>query len=157
MAIIRHRFPTQNWSNRQGGGKPAMPTSLRLPRPKRRIGLRWMTSRTNRSGERMTRSHIGIVGRLGHFLLDDMEEALSHLGHIVTRYEYPGALDTNGPELDALIAGSGFHCSREFVASSPHLRGVVSPVTGIEWIDLSAATDLGIVVANGQTPENTES
>jgi phosphoglycerate dehydrogenase-like enzyme len=43
------------------------------------------------------------------------------------------------------------------MAASPHLRGVVSPVTGIEWIDVSAATNLCIVVANGQTPENTES
>jgi phosphoglycerate dehydrogenase-like enzyme len=43
------------------------------------------------------------------------------------------------------------------MAASPYLRGVVSPVTGIEWIDVSAATDLCIVVANGQTPANTES
>ena len=32
-----------------------------------------------------------------------------------------------------------------------------SPITGIEGIDIAAATELGIVVANGQTRENTES
>jgi phosphoglycerate dehydrogenase-like enzyme len=96
----------------------------------------------------MAQSRIGIMGRLGHFLLDDIERALRHLGHLVTRYKNPGVLDAN-THIDALIAGSGFHYSREFMASSPYLRGIVSPVTCIEWIDVSAATDLGIVVANG--------
>lgn len=108
----------------------------------------------------MAQSHIGIVGRLGHFLLDDIEGALRHLGHVVTRYEGSGLLDTKketGLDADVLVAAPGFRCSREFMASSPRLRGVVSPVTGIEWIDVSAATDLCIVVANGQTAENSES
>jgi phosphoglycerate dehydrogenase-like enzyme len=108
----------------------------------------------------MTKSHIGIVGGLGHFLVDDIERALTHLGHIVIRSEDPGSLGPetrSGVQVDALISAPGFHCSREFMASLPYLRGVVSPVTGVEWIDVSAATDLCIVVANGQTHENTES
>ena len=43
------------------------------------------------------------------------------------------------------------------MASANRLRGVVSPVTGTEGFDIGAATELGIIVANGQTRENTES
>jgi D-3-phosphoglycerate dehydrogenase len=37
---------------------------------------------------------------------------------------------------------------------APHLRGIVSPFIGTEGIDEVAATELGIMVANGQVPEN---
>src|SRR5712672_509117 len=39
----------------------------------------------------------------------------------------------------------------------PQLRGLISPITGIEGFDRPAATERGIVIANGQTPENYES
>jgi D-3-phosphoglycerate dehydrogenase len=58
---------------------------------------------------------------------------------------------------DALVVTPRFRCSLELMASIPGLRGVVSPVTGIEGIDVSAATDLGVIVANGHTRENSES
>jgi D-3-phosphoglycerate dehydrogenase len=41
--------------------------------------------------------------------------------------------------------------------SAPRLRAVISPITGIDIIDVEAATELGIIVANGHIPENTES
>jgi phosphoglycerate dehydrogenase-like enzyme len=69
---------------------------------------------------------------------------------------YPDA-DALHRATDALVAAPRFRCSREVMASAPRLRGVVSPVTGIEGIDLSAATDLGVIVANGQKRENSES
>jgi len=43
---------------------------------------------------------------------------------------------------------------REILAHAPALRGVVFPTIGTESIDLQAANELGVVVANGPTPEN---
>ena len=82
------------------------------------------------------------------------------LGHQV--HSYPDADALHGDtasfgDTDVLVATPRFHCSRQILASAPRLRGVVSPVTGIEGIDISAATDLGVIVANGQTRENSES
>ena len=90
----------------------------------------------------------------------DIAKALRGIGHQVSRYEDPDSLhrDTRRlAEVEVLIAAPRFPCTRELMASVPRLRGIVSPVTGIEGIDVSAATDLGIVVANGQTAENSES
>ena len=56
-----------------------------------------------------------------------------------------------------LYAVSTLHVTREVMAASPHLRAVISPYTGTEGFDEKAATDLGILVANGQPPENYES
>ena len=44
--------------------------------------------------------------------------------------------------------------SREILAAAPRLRGVVFPSIGTESLDLAAATELGIIVAYGPTPEN---
>lgn len=43
---------------------------------------------------------------------------------------------------------------RDTLAHAPFLRGVVFPTIGTESIDLGAATELGIIVAHGPTPEN---
>lgn len=105
---------------------------------------------------------IAIAGRMGgpSGLLDEIAHALGALGHQVLSYPDADALHHSPASLraiDALVAAPRFRCSREVMASAPRLRGVVSPVTGIEGIDVSAATDLGVIVANGQTPENSES
>lgn len=107
-------------------------------------------------------AQIIIAGRMGGpaGLLDDIEDSLAKLGHEVHRYHDVDALHRDGGgllEADILVATPRFRCTRELLASAPRLRGIVSPVTGIEGIDLSAATDFGVVVANGQTPENSES
>jgi phosphoglycerate dehydrogenase-like enzyme len=47
----------------------------------------------------------------------------------------------------------GLPCTRELM-SSAKLRAVVSPFTGTDFIDVPAATELGIVVGHGQVPEN---
>lgn len=46
-----------------------------------------------------------------------------------------------------------FPLTREFLATAPALRGVLSFVTGTEGYDEQAATDLGVVIANGQILE----
>jgi phosphoglycerate dehydrogenase-like enzyme len=106
-------------------------------------------------------SKIMVLGRMAEAcLMEDTAKALQDLGHHVSRYEDPATFHRETGRLveaDALIAAPRFPCSRELMASAPRLRGIISPVTGVEGVDVRAATDLGIVVANGQTPENSES
>ena len=47
-----------------------------------------------------------------------------------------------------VIVLGGARLGREFLAALPHLKGVVRLGIGVDNIDLDAATDLGIVVAN---------
>jgi phosphoglycerate dehydrogenase-like enzyme len=98
-------------------------------------------------------SKIVIVGRMT--VLDEIAKALRDIGHHVgcCQDRETGSF----AEADVLIAAPAFPCSRELMASAPRLRAIVSPVTGVEGFDVAAATELRIVVANGQTPENTES
>ena len=44
--------------------------------------------------------------------------------------------------------------SREMMMAAPKLKAIMSPVIGVESIDVDAATELGIIVGHGATPEN---
>ncbi|MDB5641047.1 MAG: serA 4 [Hyphomicrobiales bacterium] len=44
---------------------------------------------------------------------------------------------------------------RAMIAAAPRLRGIVSPIAGTDHIDIGAATEAGLIVGRGQTPENT--
>lgn len=48
-------------------------------------------------------------------------------------------------------------CGPDAMAAAPSLRAIVSPLIGIDGIDLQAATDRDILVANNPVTENTES
>ena len=85
---------------------------------------------------------------------------LRERGHDVVFHEDSAAFDAAGTGLagvDALVAASSFSCGPELMASADRLRGIVSPTTGIEGFDIAAASELGILVANGQTRENVDS
>ena len=56
-----------------------------------------------------------------------------------------------------ILFGLGVSFDRELMAQMPRLRAVMSPVTGTDGIDERGATELGIIVGNGQIPENSES
>jgi lactate dehydrogenase-like 2-hydroxyacid dehydrogenase len=58
---------------------------------------------------------------------------------------------------DVAVVAPSFACSRALLTPARRLHGIVSPITGIEGIDIVAATELGIVVANGGRRENTDS
>jgi phosphoglycerate dehydrogenase-like enzyme len=109
----------------------------------------------------MNQSRIIGVGRMSSMeLLQNIMERLRELGHEVTFYEDSSAFHHAVPRLtdvDAVVAAPSFFFSRALMTSANRLRGVVSPVTGIDRFDIAAATDLGIIIANGQTSENTES
>jgi phosphoglycerate dehydrogenase-like enzyme len=57
---------------------------------------------------------------------------------------------------DVILVDRHLVCGRDIMEKSPRLRAVISPIAGIEQIDLKAASELGIIVGRGQTPENTQ-
>jgi phosphoglycerate dehydrogenase-like enzyme len=57
---------------------------------------------------------------------------------------------------DVILVDRHLACGRDIMEKSPRLRAVISPIAGIEQIDLPAASELGIIVGRGQTPENTQ-
>ena len=85
-----------------------------------------------------------------------VEEELKSRGHQVIRYTGAAPFIAQ-PDVLAkadILYGSGFACTRALLETAPQLRAVVSPWIGVEGVDIAAATALGIVVANGQVPEN---
>jgi phosphoglycerate dehydrogenase-like enzyme len=108
----------------------------------------------------VTQPRIVVVSRPRSLrLLADIAERLRRQGHNVVFYEdYASFYDAAAglADVDALVAASSFACSRMLMASANRLRGIVSPSTGIEGFDIAAASELGILVANGQTRENIE-
>ncbi|HXC28113.1 MAG TPA: NAD(P)-dependent oxidoreductase [Stellaceae bacterium] len=108
----------------------------------------------------MTGHHIVAVGRARSIrLFTDIVERLRGIGHDVVFHPDPSAFDDAGANLadvDVLVAASSFACSRKLLATANRLRGIVSPTTGVEGFDLATATELGILVANGQIRENIE-
>ena len=78
---------------------------------------------------------------------------------IIDKAELVLSQDEPGPKLLSdvaradIIYARGFTISRETMQSAPNLRGVVTSGVGVDKIDVQAATELGIVVAN--SPGNT--
>ena len=83
-------------------------------------------------------------------------ESLRREGHAVRRHPSGGertaaAVD---PDVDLVVAFGGVSIDRRDLVRLPRLRALISPVTGTEGFDEAAATELGILVANGQIVEN---
>jgi D-3-phosphoglycerate dehydrogenase / 2-oxoglutarate reductase len=57
-------------------------------------------------------------------------------------------------DADGFVGIFGRRITREVLEAGKKLRAGVSPIIGTETIDVDAATDLGIVVGFGATPEN---
>ena len=55
---------------------------------------------------------------------------------------------------DIIVASPITKIDRSIMEAAPRLRAIMSPVIGVESIDVDAATDLGIIVGHGATPEN---
>jgi phosphoglycerate dehydrogenase-like enzyme len=55
---------------------------------------------------------------------------------------------------DVIVASPITRIDRAVMQAAPRLRAIMSPVIGVESIDVDAATDLGIIVGHGATPEN---
>src|SRR5215213_8939761 len=106
----------------------------------------------------MATSKVIAIGKLASVsLLQDIVERLRKLGHDVTFHEDAAAFHrapASVTDADAMVAAPSFTCSREIMNAASKLRGIISPVIGIEGVDIGAATELGILVANGQVREN---
>jgi D-3-phosphoglycerate dehydrogenase len=82
-----------------------------------------------------------------------------HWPLLLERCELRLTNERSGPELEALLAEADaivprrFRTTRQALEAAPRLRGVVTPGVGVETVDVAAATELGIVVAN--SPGNT--
>lgn len=103
------------------------------------------------------RRQVALIGAGSvEFLYAKIADALRAEPYQLTRYADAAALAADTAALAAveviLIAGAVL--PRAVMAAAPRLRAVLSPVTGTEGIDEDAATQLGIVVATGQTSEN---
>jgi phosphoglycerate dehydrogenase-like enzyme len=85
-----------------------------------------------------------------------VEEELKRRGHEVVRYIGAAPFLANPDALAKadILYGNAYPCTRALLEKAPQLRAVVNPWIGMEGFDLAGATSLGIVVANGQVPEN---
>lgn len=96
--------------------------------------------------------------------LDQIAAALRERGYRVLRgrEQKPPAIAAFDPvdcprffgQTDVILMTTRSRVTREILEASSKLRGVVFPTIGTESLDLNAAGELGIVVANGPTPEN---
>ena len=85
-----------------------------------------------------------------------VEEELKRRGHEVIRHAgaAPFLAKPDALVKADILYGTGFPCTRALLEKAPQLRAVVSPWIGVEGVDIAGASALGIVVANGQVPEN---
>ncbi len=100
-----------------------------------------------------------LVGSLDYYF-NPVTEAVAAKGYNVVRYNTPADFVAKTDALDnASVLYAVGYCpvSRAAMARAPHLRAVISPWTGTEGFDERAASDLGIIIGNGQVPENTDS
>ena len=101
---------------------------------------------------------IAIVGWHSHNeMFGAIGAELGQAGHRVVRYAdraaFGAAVDPLA-EIDLLLCVAVFPITRAMLERARRLRAIVSAVTGIDGIDMPAATECGVVVGNAQTDEN---
>ena len=91
-------------------------------------------------------------------ILDPIAAALEGEGHRVARWFDSAALLARPDWRDAeIVVSVGVACGAAEMDAAPHLRGIVSPVIGFDWIDVDAASERGIPVVNAPVRETEES
>ncbi len=91
-------------------------------------------------------------------LFDEIEARLSDRGCEIVSFRTLESFRADAlTAADVLVATPGLRCTRALMATAPRLRAVISPFIGTEGFDEAAATDLGVLIANGHTFENAES
>jgi phosphoglycerate dehydrogenase-like enzyme len=101
---------------------------------------------------------IAIVGWHSHDqMFDEIGADLEKAGHRTVRYPLRETFAAKADALkdaDVLLCVGNCPVSRKAIEAAPGLRAIVSAVTGVDAIDIAAATDCGVVVANAQTEDN---
>ena len=94
------------------------------------------------------------------YVLDGLSAKLEQAGIEVIRGEAPkpGVKLKYAPDAlaraEVAMFSSRSICTREMMTNAPKLRGIVNPTIGLETVDTDAASELGIIVGHGATPEN---
>ena len=101
---------------------------------------------------------IAVVGWHTHnTMFDEIGADLQNAGHHIARYAHREAFAVTPDPLahaDILLCAANFPVTRATLTAAPRLRAIVSAITGTEGVDLPAATERAVVVANAQTEEN---
>ena len=93
------------------------------------------------------------------WMFETVEPILRDAGYAVISFRTEDELHANPAALadaDVLFAPGDLPVTRAMLLAAPRLRGLVCPFTGTEGFDQDAATELGVVIANGQTSENSD-
>ncbi len=113
---------------------------------------------TAKHGQPVSASEIVMIGpSFVDDLLVPVEQEMRRRGAKVIRFADADEVRANPApmaSMDVLFAVGMYPCTRELMAAAAQLRAVISPFTGTEGFDERAATELGIVVGNGQTSDN---
>ncbi len=93
---------------------------------------------------------------IAEYAINPVEDEMRRLGHEVIRYKDVAAFMAKTDALAEadILFGNGYPCTAELIGRGPKLRAIVTPWIGTEGFDMAAATARGILVANGQVPEN---
>lgn len=101
---------------------------------------------------------VAVVGWHTHNkMFDDISADLQNAGHRIIRHADRAAFAAAHDPLaavDLLLCAALFPVTRTMLTVAPRLRAIVSAITGTEGVDMQAATDCAVVVANAQTEEN---
>jgi phosphoglycerate dehydrogenase-like enzyme len=107
--------------------------------------------------------HVVLVGDLAG-VFEITQQALLKAGVVTEWFKSEaeflanlGDRSRNFAHVDLILAMGSLPIGPTLMDRMPRLRGLVSAVTGIEGFDRRAASERGIVVANGKTAENYES
>jgi D-3-phosphoglycerate dehydrogenase len=101
---------------------------------------------------------IAIVGWHSHNemfdgIAADLRKAGHHVVHFADRAAFAATPDPLG-RIDILVCVGVLPVTRAILAGAPQLRAIISSVTGVDGIDMAAAGDHTVLVANAQTDEN---
>jgi lactate dehydrogenase-like 2-hydroxyacid dehydrogenase len=101
---------------------------------------------------------ITVVGWPSHNqMFDEISADLRAAGHGIVRHQDREAFARTPDPLaatDVLLCVGNCPVTKATLASAPRLRAIVSAVTGLDGIDVAAASEHGVLVANAQTEEN---
>lgn len=106
-------------------------------------------------------NNLNVVSASGwlHELFEEVGDGVREKGFRFTHHHDPRVLSRPGAlaEADVLFAASNVQVTHEILLGAPRLRAVVCPFISTEGFDIMAASRLGILVVNGQVPENWQS
>ncbi len=101
-----------------------------------------------------------VIVEMDNPIMRSTEQLLHERGHRDVSVLGHAALTQKLDELsrvDVLCLFGAVPIGSAVLDAAPKLRGLVSPFTGVEGFDVAAATERGILIANGQADENVDS